>query len=148
MQIQRRKMKIFLGLFGIFVCSDVVFCLTEAQIKQTGKLIRRSCSTKYKADIDELDGFIQGKFDNPTEAGKCYLHCALGMMKMVKKDGHIDYESGMKQVPLLPEPRRAPASHALNECKTAGDDLTQKCDIAVTIAKCSYDSGPEHYIIP
>ncbi|KAK9737585.1 PBP/GOBP family [Popillia japonica] len=123
--------------------------MTEAQIKSTQKLIKRSCKTKMKiTNDDELDGMLQGKWDNLSQASKCYLHCCLGMIKMINSDGYLDLESGMAQATRLPPERRASAEKAMQTCVNAGAELTDKCEIAYNICKCVYDFDSKYYIIP
>ncbi|KAI4462051.1 hypothetical protein MML48_5g00014756 [Holotrichia oblita] len=111
---------------------ELTYCyLTEAQIKATQKLIRRTCKTKAKiTNEEELDRLPKGNWDD------------------INSDGFIDLEAGMRQSAILPPERRASSEIAIDTCKNKGEGLTGKCDIAYEIAKCLYDFEPKFYLIP
>nr|AKC58525.1 odorant binding protein 4 [Anomala corpulenta] len=129
---------------------ELTYCyLTEAQIKATQKLIRRTCKTKAKiTNEEELDRLPKGNWDDVSHTSRCYLHCCLSMLKVINSDGFIDLEAGMRQSAILPPERRASSEIAIDTCKDKGEGLTDKCDIAYEIAKCLYDFEPKFYLIP
>ncbi|XP_022918318.1 general odorant-binding protein 72 isoform X2 [Onthophagus taurus] len=122
--------------------------LTEEQVIQAGKLMRKSCKSKTKSEDAELDQIKSGNFKGITKKGKCYVACILQMTRLVSPDGHLDYNIAKSRVPTLPEPRRAPTLHALEVCKDEGLELTDKCEIAFILAQCFYNDTPEYYLVP
>nr|ADX96031.1 odorant binding protein OBP4 [Holotrichia oblita] len=142
-------MFLYFLIVNIFLVETTQGAMTNAQIEATQRMIRRTCKSKMKiTSDDELDGMLNGKWDNLSPATLCYLHCCVKMIKMVTGDGHVDYDSNVKQINNLPEPKRHPLTDSLNNCKDAGKSLTDKCEIAHEICKCFYFSNPGAYIIP
>ncbi|GJQ75995.1 putative odorant binding protein [Trypoxylus dichotomus] len=137
-------------LILLVFCTHIVHgLLTEAQILASQKLIRRSCKAKVKITSDEeLDGLLKGKWENISPSTMCYLNCCLSMMKVISRDGHMNYDSSMKQAASLVPERQALMEATLLKCKDAGVDLADKCEIGYEIAKCFYFDNPQNYIVP
>ncbi|XP_055326705.1 uncharacterized protein LOC129580384 [Sitodiplosis mosellana] len=116
---------------------SVVHCDAEAQMRQSGDMVRAVCQPKHKISDDVVLGAREGKFPDDKNF-KCYVQCVIEMMGMMKKN-KVLYDSAMKQFDvLLPDEYKEPYKHALNSCKDATGGAKNACDAAYNLLKCFY----------
>ncbi|GJQ75994.1 putative odorant binding protein [Trypoxylus dichotomus] len=143
------RMQIRIVLFFIVALFiENAFSVNEAQMKAAVKLIKNTCKTKTKITDEQIDKMHQGIWDDTDEVSKCYVYCALGMMKLRDKGGAYNPELAEKQIPQIPESIRDTLVPSLRNCANAGEGLTKKCDLSFAFFKCVYFDDPEHYMFP
>nr|QIJ45748.1 odorant binding protein [Glyphodes pyloalis] len=121
--------------------------MTMKQIKNTGKMMRKSCQPKNNAADEKIDPLSEGVFIDEKEV-KCYMACIMKMANTMK-NGKPNYEAAIKQVDLLlPEDIKQPAKEALAACKKVPDDYKDPCDAAFHVTKCIYNHNPSIFFFP
>nr|AFG73000.1 odorant-binding protein 2 [Cnaphalocrocis medinalis] len=121
--------------------------MTMKQIKNTGKMMRKSCQPKNNVADEKIDPLGDGVFIDEKEV-KCYMACIMKMANTMK-NGKPNYEAAIKQVDLLlPEEIKQPAKEALAACKKVPDAHKDPCDAAFHVTKCIYNHNPSIFFFP
>ncbi|XP_017771032.1 PREDICTED: general odorant-binding protein lush-like [Nicrophorus vespilloides] len=139
--------RLTLGLI-LLITINCCFSLTEKQMKSAAKLVRNSCIPKSKVTEAQVMKLHAGDWADESNPIKCYMNCALSMLKVCKKNGEFDLEAALKQVPTLPESRQEPTASSMKKCGEEVQANDDKCDSSWRFAKCLYFDNPENYFLP
>ncbi|XP_073946122.1 general odorant-binding protein 72-like [Choristoneura fumiferana] len=125
------------------------FCeaMTMKQIRNTGKMIRKSCQPKNNVEDEKIDPIKDGVFIEEKEV-MCYMACVMKMANTVK-NGKLNFEAALKQADLLlPEEIKEPAKAALTACRKVPDQYKDICEASFHVTKCIYNQNPEIFFFP
>uniref|UniRef100_D2SNQ6 Odorant binding protein n=1 Tax=Heliothis virescens TaxID=7102 RepID=D2SNQ6_HELVI len=90
--------------------------MTMKQIRNTGKMMRKSCQPKNNVSDEQIDPIAEGVFNEDKEV-KCYMACIMKMANTIK-NGKLNYEAAIKQADLLlPDDIKEPAKEAITACR-------------------------------
>ncbi|XP_011557112.1 general odorant-binding protein 72-like isoform X2 [Plutella xylostella] len=121
--------------------------MTMKQLKNTGKMMRKSCQPKVNAEDAQIDGLKDGVFLEEKET-MCYIACIMKMANAIK-NGKLNYEAAMKQADLLlPEEIKEPAKAAITSCRKVADQYKDICEACFYSTKCIYTQNPDIFFFP
>ncbi|CAH0400012.1 unnamed protein product [Chilo suppressalis] len=121
--------------------------MTMKQIKNTGKMLRKTCQPKNNAADEKIDPLNEGVFIDEKEV-KCYIACIMKMANTMK-NGRPNIETAMMQADLLlPEELKEPAKEALTACRKVPDAHKDVCDAAFHLTQCVYNQNPDIFYFP
>nr|UDM59890.1 putative odorant binding protein 1 [Corcyra cephalonica] len=108
--------------------------MTRQQLKNSGKLMKKSCMPKNDVTEEEVGQIEQGKFIEERKV-MCYIACVYSMSQAVKNN-KLNSEAVLKQVdmmfpPELKEPVRASVVH----CKDVSKKYKDLCEASYWTAK-------------
>nr|AFD34175.1 odorant binding protein 4 [Argyresthia conjugella] len=127
----------------------VTFCeaMTMKQIRQTGKMMRKSCQPKNNVEDEKIDVLADGVFIEEKEV-MCYIACIMKMASAIK-NGKLNVEAALKQVDLLlPEDLKEPAKAAIIACRKVSESYKDICEASFHTTKCIYNENPEIFFFP
>nr|QGN03656.1 putative odorant binding protein 28 [Conopomorpha sinensis] len=130
----------------LFIAS---FCqsMTMKQIRQTGKMMRKTCQPKAEATDAQIDPIKDGIFIEEKET-MCYMACIMKMANAIK-NGKLNYEAAMKQADLLlPDEIKEPAKAAITACRKVADSYKDICEASFHTTKCIHKENPEIFYFP
>ncbi|XP_026330787.1 general odorant-binding protein 72-like [Hyposmocoma kahamanoa] len=143
MVLQIVLVKFIVCLIIISICD----AMTMKQIKQTGKMMRKTCLPKNNVEEEKVDKISEGTFIEEKEV-MCYMACVMKMANTMK-NGKLSYEAAMKQIDLLlPDEIKEPAKKALTACKKVPDSYKDICEASFHTTKCIYNENPEIFFFP
>ncbi|XP_077283127.1 uncharacterized protein LOC143909099 [Arctopsyche grandis] len=141
------KMKVLLGIFGIFFLMCSCYGMSAAQLKKTGIVMKNVCQPKNNVTNDEIKDISKGDFPESRNV-KCYIACILQMAQMMK-NGKLNYDAASRQIDLMfPDEMKAPVKKSLNECRKVPDKYKDVCEASFQTAKCMYTSDPKNFVFP
>ncbi|XP_075977203.1 general odorant-binding protein 72-like [Anticarsia gemmatalis] len=121
--------------------------MTMKQIRNTGKMMRKTCQPKNNVADDKIDPIMDGVFIEEKEV-KCYIACIMKMANTMKNN-KFNYEAALKQADLLlPDEIKEPAKEALAACKKVPESYKDMCDASFFITKCVYEHNPGIFYFP
>ncbi|PZC75328.1 hypothetical protein B5X24_HaOG200787 [Helicoverpa armigera] len=121
--------------------------MTMKQIRNTGKMMRKSCQPKNNVADEQIDPIAEGVFNEDKEV-KCYMACIMKMANTIK-NGKLNYEAAIKQADLLlPDDIKEPAKEAITACRKVADAYKDICDASFHITKCIYTQNPGIFYFP
>ncbi|KAJ2951807.1 hypothetical protein O0L34_g13971 [Tuta absoluta] len=121
--------------------------MTMKQIRNTGKMIRKTCLPKTNVEEEKIDKITEGVFIEEKEV-MCYMACVMKMANTFK-NGKFNYESAMKQADmLLPDEIKEPAKVVLTTCKKVPDAYKDPCEGSFHLAKCLQKENPAIFFFP
>ncbi|XP_028025256.1 general odorant-binding protein 72-like isoform X1 [Bombyx mandarina] len=121
--------------------------MTMKQIKNTGKMMRKSCQPKNNVDDEKINPINDGVFIEENEV-KCYIACIMKMANTMK-NGKLNFEAAMKQADLLlPDEMKEPTKEAIVACRKVADSYKDVCDASFHVTKCIYNHNPSVFFFP
>ncbi|CAH1636935.1 unnamed protein product [Spodoptera littoralis] len=103
-------------ILSIFLFFDQSYGMTRQQLKNSGKLMKKSCMPKNDVTEDEVGDIEKGKFIE-TRNVMCYIACVYTMSQVVKNN-KLSYEAVVKQVDVMfPAEMRDAVKAAATHCK-------------------------------
>nr|QJT73740.1 odorant-binding protein [Dioryctria abietella] len=136
-----------LAILRFLLFLAVCEAMTMKQIKNTGKMMRKTCQPKNNVADEKIDPLNDGVFIDEKEV-KCYMACIMKMANTIK-NGKLNFEAAFKQVDLLlPEDLKAPTKEAMNACRKVPDDYKDICDASFHVTKCIYNHNPSIFYFP
>ncbi|CAK1543057.1 unnamed protein product [Leptosia nina] len=108
--------------------------MTRQQLKNSGKLMKKSCMPKNDVTEDQVGQIEQGKFIEERNV-MCYIACVYTMTQVIKNN-KISYDAVIKQVDTMfpPEMRDAVKAAAAN-CKDISKKYKDICEASYWTAK-------------
>ncbi|XP_046968257.1 uncharacterized protein LOC124535899 [Vanessa cardui] len=136
-------------VYLIFVISlyqcNVIYAMTRQQLKNSGKLMKKSCIPKNDVTEEQVGKIEQGKFLEERNV-MCYIACIYSMTQVIKNN-KLSYEAVIKQVDLMFPPDMKDAVKAVAEkCKDVGKKYKDICEASYWTAKCMYDHDPQNFM--
>ncbi|CAB3255604.1 unnamed protein product [Arctia plantaginis] len=93
--------------------------MTRQQLKNSGKLMKKSCMPKNDVTEDDVGQIEQGKFLENRNV-MCYIACIYTMTQVVKNN-KLSYDAVIKQVDVMfPKEMRDAVKVAATYCKDVG----------------------------
>ncbi|XP_047028775.1 uncharacterized protein LOC124636658 [Helicoverpa zea] len=127
----------------LFGCSNG---MTRQQLKNSGKLMKKSCMPKNDVTEEEVGDIEKGKFIESRNV-MCYVACIYTMTQVVKNN-KLSYEAVIKQVDMMfPAEMRDAVKAAATSCKDITKKYKDLCESAYWTAKCMYDYDAENFMV-
>nr|APG32534.1 odorant binding preotein [Conogethes punctiferalis] len=138
---------LFVVVLLICFMFDLSFAMTRQQLKNSGKLMKKSCMPKNDVTEEQIGDISSGKFIEERNV-MCYIACVYTMTQVVKNN-KISYDAVIKQVDMMFPPEikdnvKAAAAH----CKDVSKKYKDLCEASYWTAKCMYDFDSESFIFP
>nr|ALS03861.1 odorant-binding protein 13 [Ectropis obliqua] len=122
--------------------------MTRQQLKNSGKLMKKTCMPKNDVTEEEVGSIEQGKFIEDRRV-MCYVACVYTITQVIKNN-KLSYEAVIKQVDMMfPPEMRTAVKAAAENCKEIAkkykDDI---CEASYRTAKCMYEYDAENFVFP
>ncbi|KAL4711118.1 hypothetical protein ACJJTC_009489 [Scirpophaga incertulas] len=136
------------GSFVIFLfLLDSVWPMTRQQLKNSGKLLKKSCMPKNDVTEEQVGEIEQGKFLEERNV-MCYIACIYQMTQTIKNN-KLNYEAVLKQVDMMiPADMKDAVRAATMHCKDISKKYKDICEAAYWTAKCMYDYDAKNFVFP
>nr|QEE82706.1 odorant binding protein 7 [Conogethes pinicolalis] len=141
----------FLGHFYISCLLLIIFdtyyvmSMTRQQMKNSGKILKKTCMPKNDVTEDEVGNIDKGKFIE-TKNVMCYIACVYSMGQVIKNN-KIVHDAMFKQIDMVfPPEMKEPVKAAVEKCKPVAKKYKDICEAAYWTAKCIYDADPENFV--
>ncbi|CAK1582859.1 unnamed protein product [Parnassius mnemosyne] len=132
--------------FILFIQSCVL-AMTKQQMKNSGKLLKKTCMPKTGVTEDQVGAIDQGKFIEDKNV-MCYIACIYTTGQAVKNN-KIIHDAMIKQVDIMfPAEMREPAKLAIEKCKGVAKTYKDICEASFWTAKCIYEADPDNFFFP
>ncbi|KAL0828872.1 hypothetical protein ABMA28_003778 [Loxostege sticticalis] len=145
--IVKKHHGVFVNFFVLILLIDMSFGMTRQQLKNSGKLMKKSCMPKNDVTEEQVGEIEQGKFIEERNV-MCYIACVYSMTQVVKNN-KLSYEAVIKQVDMMfpPEMKDAVKASAAH-CKDISKKYKDICEASYWTAKCMYDFDPKNFVFP
>ncbi|KPJ06553.1 General odorant-binding protein 19a [Papilio machaon] len=121
--------------------------MTRQQLKNSGKIMKKSCMPKNDVTEEQVGEIENGKFIEDRNV-MCYIACVYSMSQVVKNN-KLNYEALIKQVDVMfPAEMRDAVKAAAANCKDVGKKYKDICEASYWTAKCMYDFDPKNFVFP
>ncbi|XP_073946119.1 general odorant-binding protein 72-like isoform X1 [Choristoneura fumiferana] len=137
----------FIGFIFSFLFSNVAHAMTRQQLKNSGKLMKKSCMPKNDVTEEQIGQIEQGKFIEERNV-MCYIACVYTMTQVVKNN-KLSYDAVIKQVDMMfPPDMRDAVKASAEKCKDISKKYKDICEASYWTAKCMYEFDPENFVFP
>ncbi|XP_026330788.1 general odorant-binding protein 72-like [Hyposmocoma kahamanoa] len=121
--------------------------MTKQQLKNSMKLLRKTCLGKSGVEEDKIQGIMKGIFIEEKEV-MCYIACVYQMSQIVKNN-KLNYDASLKQVDLMyPNEMKESAKRSIEICKDVATKYEDLCESSYWTSKCIYESDPKNFLFP
>ncbi|XP_049874887.1 general odorant-binding protein 19a-like [Pectinophora gossypiella] len=121
--------------------------MTRQQLKNSGKLMKKTCMPKNDVTEEQVGEIEQGKFIEDRNV-MCYMACIYTMMQVIK-NGKLSPEAVMKQVDIMfPPEMKEPVKIAVENCKDVAKKYKDICETSYYASKCMYEFDPKNFFFP
>ncbi|XP_045537037.1 uncharacterized protein LOC106719796 [Papilio machaon] len=118
--------------------------MTKQQLKNSGKLIKKTCMPKNDVTEDQVGEIDKGKFIEDRNV-MCYIACVYSMGQAVKNN-KIIFDAMIKQVDMMfPADMKEPYKAAIEKCKGVAKNYKDICEASYWTAKCIYEADPDNF---
>ncbi|XP_063385220.1 general odorant-binding protein 72-like [Cydia fagiglandana] len=129
------------------LCIQSSFAMTRAQLKNSGKLLKKTCMPKHDVTEDQIGKIEQGKFLEEKDV-MCYIACIYSVGGVVKNN-KVTLDAMVKQVDMMfPNEMKDPVKAAIENCKGVAKKYKDICEACYYTAKCLYDTDPSNFVFP
>ncbi|XP_028025254.1 general odorant-binding protein 72-like isoform X1 [Bombyx mandarina] len=135
-------------LFFLFtLLADTGYAMTRQQLKNSGKIMKKTCMPKNDVTEEEIGQIEQGKFLEQRNV-MCYIACIYTVTQVVKNN-KLSYDAVIKQVDVMfPAEMRPAVKAAAENCKDISKTFKDICEASYWTAKCMYDFDPKNFVFP
>nr|QLI62008.1 odorant-binding protein 5 [Streltzoviella insularis] len=134
-------------IFFIILSRTFVMSMTRQQMKNSGKLLKKTCMPKNDVTEDQVGSIEQGKFIENKNV-MCYIACIYSMGQVVKNN-KIVFDAMIKQVDMMfPPDMKEPFKESIEKCKGVPKKYKDICEASYWTAKCLYDADPANFFFP
>ncbi|CAK1582852.1 unnamed protein product [Parnassius mnemosyne] len=121
--------------------------MTRQQLKNAGKLMKKTCMPKNNVTEEQIGEIEQGKFIEDRNV-MCYIACIYTTTQLVKNN-KLSHDAVIKQVDMMfPPEMRALVKAAAVNCKDVGKNYKDICEVSYWTAKCMYEFDPKNFVFP
>ncbi|CAH2041492.1 unnamed protein product, partial [Iphiclides podalirius] len=121
--------------------------MTRQQMKNSGKLIKKTCMPKNGVTEDQVGEIEQGKFIEDKNV-MCYIACVYSTGQVVKNN-KMNLDAMIKQVDMMfPPEMKEPEKAAIEKCKGVAKNYKDICEASYWTAKCIYEADPANFLFP
>ncbi|KAG6440979.1 hypothetical protein O3G_MSEX001624 [Manduca sexta] len=139
---------IFCAICLILILFDASYAMSRQQLKNSGKMMKKSCIPKNDVTEDEVGQIEQGKFIEDRRV-MCYIACIYTMTQVVVKNNKLSYDAIVKQVDMMfPPEMRTAVKTAAENCKDIAKKYKDICEASYWTAKCMYDFDSKNFVFP
>nr|QRF70934.1 odorant binding protein [Semiothisa cinerearia] len=111
-------LSLFVSVFLIFIQDSAA--MTRQQLKNSGKLMKKTCMPKNDVTEEQVGDIEKGKFIEDRKV-MCYVACIYSMTQVVKNN-KLSYDAVIKQVDMMfPPEMRSAVKAAAENCKDIGN---------------------------
>ncbi|XP_063538769.1 general odorant-binding protein lush-like [Cydia strobilella] len=147
MDRQAFELMCFLTLLTYFLLFNVTYAMTRQQLKNSGKIMKKSCIPKNDVTEDMVGSIEQGKFIEERNV-MCYIACIYTTTQVVKNN-KLSHEALLKQVDMMfPADMRVAVKAMAEKCKDVSKKYQDICEASYWTAKCMYDADPANFVFP
>ncbi|XP_047997643.1 general odorant-binding protein 72-like [Leguminivora glycinivorella] len=137
----------FFMLLTCFLLFNVTYAMTRQQLKNSGKMMKKSCIPKNDVTEEMVGSIEQGKFIEERNV-MCYIACIYTMTQVVKNN-KLNHEAILKQIDtMFPADMRAAVKATAEKCKDVSKKYKDLCEASYWNAKCMYDTDSANFIFP
>nr|AVZ44704.1 odorant binding protein 4 [Grapholita molesta] len=137
----------FLELLICFLLFNVTYAMTRQQLKNSGKMMKKSCIPKNDVTEEQVGSIEQGKFIEERNV-MCYIACIYTMTQVIKNN-KINHDAVTKQIDtMFPADMRVAVKATVDKCKDVSKKYKDICEASYWTAKCMYDADPANFIFP
>ncbi|XP_026730664.1 uncharacterized protein LOC113495867 [Trichoplusia ni] len=141
------KVFLFTCLLFIVIDRSYVDAMTREQIKNSGKMIKKTCMPKNNVSEEQVGDISKGKFIEERNV-MCYIACVYKMGQTIKGNT-VNYDMMIKQVEMIfPSEIKAPVKEAIESCRGVAKKYKDVCEVSYWTAKCIYDYNPANFLFP
>nr|CAJ2313462.1 Odorant-binding protein 1 [Metisa plana] len=134
-------------LLVVLAISGAVHALSRQQLKNSGKVMKKTCMPKHEVNEDQIGGIESGKFLEDRNV-MCYIACIFQMSQVVKNN-KLNYEASIKQVDkLYPPEMKEPVKAAMAKCRDVSKKHKDLCESSYWTAKCMFDTDSKNFVFP
>nr|ALZ45424.1 odorant binding protein 12 [Athetis dissimilis] len=138
---------LFTVLLILMLDSPYVSSMTREQIKNSGKLIKKTCSAKNGLTEDQVKDVDKGKFIEEKNF-MCYIACVYKMGQTIKGNT-INHDMMLRQVDMMfPTEMKVPVKAAIEHCRGVAKNYKDVCEASYWTAKCTYEFDPANFMFP
>ncbi|KAG7302160.1 hypothetical protein JYU34_013631 [Plutella xylostella] len=135
--------------FGLLIIAVILTsgaeAMTRAQLKNSAKMMKKSCLGKVDVPEENIVDIEKGKFIEEKNV-MCYIACIYQMSQIVKNN-KLSYEASIKQVDLMyPPDIKDAVKKSIEQCKDVSKKYKDLCEASYWTAKCIYDHDPKIFI--
>nr|QGH51237.1 putative odorant binding protein 1 [Conopomorpha sinensis] len=124
-----------------------VHLMTKQQLKNSGKLVKKTCMGKHDVTEEMVGDIQQGHFVNDRNV-MCYIACVYSTSQVVKNN-KLSHEAMIKQVDMMFPPEYKDAVKvSIEKCKPVAKTYKDICEASYFTAKCMYEADTEHFLFP
>ncbi|XP_049874879.1 general odorant-binding protein 19a-like isoform X2 [Pectinophora gossypiella] len=121
--------------------------MTRQQIKNSGKLLKKTCMPKNDVTEEQVGQIEQGKFLEEKNV-MCYIACIYSTSQAVKNN-KINHDAMIKQVDMMfPAEMKDGVKAVIEQCKGVGKKYKDICEASFWTAKCMYEADPANFVFP
>nr|AFD34178.1 odorant binding protein 2 [Argyresthia conjugella] len=125
----------------------VTNAMTRQQLKNAGKLMKKTCMPKNDVTEEQVGEIENGKFIEERNV-MCYVACIYSMLQVVKNN-KLNYEAVLKQVDMMfPAELKEPVKATAAACRDVTKKYKDLCESAYWTAKCMYEQDPSCFMFP
>nr|BAV56798.1 odorant binding protein 11 [Ostrinia furnacalis] len=129
----------------ILLCTSYVLSMTKQQLKNSGKILKKTCMPKCAVTEEEVGDIDKGKFIEENNV-MCYIACVYTMGQAVKNN-KIMHDAMLKQVDMLfPPEMKEPVKAAIEQCRPVAKKYKDICEASYWTAKCIYEADPDNFV--
>nr|QGH51238.1 putative odorant binding protein 2 [Conopomorpha sinensis] len=124
-----------------------IHAMTRQQLKNSGKLMKKTCMPKNDVTEEQIGEIEGGKFLEERNV-MCYIACIYSVTQVVKNN-KLSYDAVIKQIDtMFPAEMKDAVKATALKCKDVAKKYKDLCEASYWTAKCMYDADPKNFIFP
>ncbi|XP_013191474.2 uncharacterized protein LOC106135659 [Amyelois transitella] len=121
--------------------------MTRQQVKNSGKLMKKTCMPKNDVTEEQVGDIDKGKFLEEKNV-MCYIACIYSVGGALKNN-KIIHEAMIKQVDMMfPADMKDAVKETIEKCRGVAKQYKDICEAAFATAKCMYEADPPNFLFP
>ncbi|XP_013136231.1 PREDICTED: general odorant-binding protein 19a-like [Papilio polytes] len=121
--------------------------MTRQQLKNSGKIMKKSCMPKNDVTEEKVGKIEQGVFIAEHNV-MCYIACVYKLIQVVKNE-RLNKASITKQIDILyPQDLKESVKRNVASCVEIQYKYEDPCEGIFYSTKCLYEADPPNFIFP